>query len=97
MRYTVQTVELGYNTGPYAKAGVVVTATSEALALRHARAIAAVIRAAKAESAARHRANALVGCGDRYTLADQRHTRSWARYVDATARLVAVEKEVKRG
>ena len=70
---------------------------TKSVALRHARAMAAVLRAAKAEHMARHRANALVGCGDRYTLADQRHTRAWEKYNDAVDRLVAVEKEVERG
>ena len=69
-----------------------------ALALRHARAMAAVLRASKAEHMALLNLTTIdVVSSGRYAAASEHWHRLRQRAIKATARLVAVEKEVERG
>ena len=76
-------------------------AKSRSLALRHARAMAAVLRAAKAEHRLLMQLNRQYETpgpgGDVFTALHKRWALARQKSVDATARLVAVEKEVSRG
>lgn len=73
----------------------------ESLALRHARAMAAVVRAAKAEQRARKRVNRLrarYGPGNkREDEALGRLVNAYGRLANAVSRLERVEREVGRG
>ncbi len=76
---------------------------SKRLALRHARAMAAVLRAAKVQHMARRAENSAHLAPNSphfvavFKAAQKRHALATQRLVNAVARLVAVEKEVKRG
>ena len=84
MRYTAEALQDENDDTGYSPAVVAPTGPSEALAVRHARAMAAVLRASRAYATARNS-----GDGERERAMDANLRR-------AVARLEKVEKEVSR-
>lgn len=70
----------------------------EVLALRHARAMASVLRAARAVQSSACALNRVqTGHGSAFDRCAQRFSRAKLRLANATERLVAIEKKVGRG
>ena len=98
MRYTAEVLQDENDDTGYFAAVVAPAGPSERLAARHARAMAAVLRASKAEQrAARAFARLEPTAYEAYAAADMRWSFAKQRYRAAVARLEKVEKEVGRG
>ena len=97
MRYTAEVLQDENDDTGYSAAVVAPAGPSERLAARHARAMAAVLRAAKAYSSAEAKLDKGYKAGGLINRLITRRHDAFARFNAAVARLEKVEKEVGRG